>query len=139
MSRSEAPLTASLPDDFVARVPRLPLPDQERTLADVRSLERAAAHGSLLDVVGSIPPEDLKHMAATMTDTSSTAAAVQTQILRRLSPPARLELAVDMCATARALLRARLQEAHPAWTPREVDRELLRSTLPAAELPPSWR
>jgi hypothetical protein len=57
-------MTASLPDDFVARVRRLPLPDQERALAYVRSLERAAAHGPLLDVAGSIPADELSRMAA---------------------------------------------------------------------------
>ena len=74
-----------------------------------------------------------------MSDTSSKAAEAQAQVLRRLSPPARLELAVDMSTTARALLRARGREAHPEWTAREVDRELLRSTLPAADLPLSLR
>ncbi|MGE3601147.1 MAG: hypothetical protein AB7N70_37010 [Dehalococcoidia bacterium] len=74
-----------------------------------------------------------------MSDTSRKAAEAQAQVLRRLSPRARLELAVDMSATVRALLRARLREAHPEWTAGEVDRELLRCTLAAAERPPHLR
>ena len=57
-------MTASLPDDLAARVSRLPLPDQERALAYVRALEHSAAHGPLLALSGSIPPEDLRQMAA---------------------------------------------------------------------------
>ena len=56
-------MTASLPDDLAARVRRLPLPDQERALAYVRALEHAAAHGPLLALTGTIPPEDLRQMA----------------------------------------------------------------------------
>jgi len=57
-------MTTSLPDDLAARVRRLPLPDQERALAYVRALEHAAAHGPLLAMAGSIPPEELSRMAA---------------------------------------------------------------------------
>lgn len=71
-----------------------------------------------------------------MTDTTREAAEAQARALRRLSPLARLELAVDMSATARALLRARLRQAHPEWPEGEVDRELLRHTLPNGVLPP---
>jgi hypothetical protein len=74
-----------------------------------------------------------------LTDTTRHAAAVQLQVLRALTPLARLELAVDMSVTARALLRARLTQEHPAWAPGAIERELLRHTLPAAALPPSLR
>ena len=57
-------MTASLPDDLAARVSRLPLTDQERALAYVHALEHGAAHGALLALSGSIPPEDLRQMAA---------------------------------------------------------------------------
>lgn len=60
----EAPMTTSLPEDFAARVRRLPLPDQERALAYVRSLERAATPGPLLAIIESIPAEDLGRMTA---------------------------------------------------------------------------
>ncbi len=57
-------MTSSLPDDLAARVRRLPLPDQERALAYVRTLERATGSGSLLGLAGAIPLDDLKQMAA---------------------------------------------------------------------------
>ena len=72
-----------------------------------------------------------------MTDTTWAAAEAQASALRQLSPLARLELAIDMSTTARALLRARLREAHPEWQQRELDRAILRYTLPDAALPPS--
>jgi len=50
--------------------------------------------------------------------------------LRRLTPERRLELAVDMSLAVRALQRARLREAHPAWSSRDLDLAILRSTLP---------
>ena len=74
-----------------------------------------------------------------MTDTNRQAGDVQVQVLRALTPLARLALAVDMSVTARALLRARLTQEHPAWAPAAIERELLRHTLPAATLPPSLR
>ena len=57
-------MTASLPDDVAARLRRLPLVDQERALAYVRALEQAGTPGPLLEVVGLIPPADLRTMAA---------------------------------------------------------------------------
>jgi len=69
-------------------------------------------------------------------DTLPEATEIQAEVLRRLSPIARLELAVEMSMTARALLRSRLPVAHPNWTEHTVDRELLRHTLPVATLPP---
>ncbi|MDZ4864516.1 MAG: hypothetical protein SGJ01_13860 [Gemmatimonadota bacterium] len=84
-----------------------------------------------------MPPTGSPVRARALTDTTEEAAVVQTQILRRLSPIARLDLAVEMSMTARALLRGRLRAAHPDWTEHAVDRELLRHTLPAATLPPS--
>ena len=57
-------MTTSLPEDLAARVRRLPLPDQERALAYVRTLERAVVHGALLGVAGSIPRSELTTMAA---------------------------------------------------------------------------
>ena len=57
-------MTASLPDDLSARVRRLPLPDQERALAYVRTLEQATGAAVLLTFAGSIPTDDLRQMAA---------------------------------------------------------------------------
>ena len=70
-------------------------------------------------------------------DTLPEAAEIQAEVLRRLSPIARLELADEMSLTARALLRARLRAAHPDWTEHALDRDILRHTLPTAALPPS--
>jgi Rv0078B-related antitoxin len=74
---------------------------------------------------------------ARITDTTPEAAATQAAALRLLSPLERLELAVDMSATVRTLLRARLQVAHPQWAERDLDREVLRCTLPNNLLPPA--
>jgi hypothetical protein len=74
-----------------------------------------------------------------MGDTHPNAAAVQLDVLRRLSPAARLELAFDMSQLARALLRRRLQGEHPTWSSPELDREVLRHTLQPAALPEPLR
>jgi hypothetical protein len=74
-----------------------------------------------------------------MGDTHPEAAAVQLDVLRRLTPAARLELAFDMSLLARALLRSRLQREHPAWSAHELDREVLRHTLQPAALPAPLR
>jgi hypothetical protein len=59
-------------------------------------------------------------------DTSPAAAEAQVSALRRLPPERRLELAVDMSLTARALLGARLRTEHPEWSEPEVHRQILR-------------
>lgn len=64
------------------------------------------------------------------TDTTRKSAELQMDSLRRLTPERRLELAVDMSLAVRALQRARLREAHPAWSSRDLDIAILRSTLP---------
>ncbi len=77
--------------------------------------------------------------SAMKSDTTPEAAALQLQAVRRLSGPARLDLAVDMSATARALFQARLRAAHPDWPDRMVHLHILRHTLPEGTLPPSLR
>jgi hypothetical protein len=69
------------------------------------------------------------------TDTSPAAAEAQASVLRRLLPGRRLELAVDMSLMSRALLGARLRIEHPAWSEKELTRELLRLTLASGVLP----
>ncbi|MBA3497267.1 MAG: hypothetical protein H0T86_09190 [Gemmatimonadales bacterium] len=64
---------------------------------------------------------------------------MQLQAVRRLSGAARLALAVDMSATARALLQSRLRAAHPDWPERVITLHVLRHTLPHETLPPSLR
>lgn len=74
-----------------------------------------------------------------MIDSSAAAAELQLRILRGLSAVRRLELAVEMSLTARALLRARLRAEHPQWPEAKVEREILRLTLPNAVLPAPLR
>lgn len=69
-------------------------------------------------------------------DTSPAAAGAQAGALRRLLPERRLELAVDMSLTARALLGARLRTAHPELSEPELRHQLLRLTLGGTVLPP---
>lgn len=82
-------------------------------------------------------PDDRPAPTAPVSDTTSAAAEIQAAALRRLSARDRLELAVDMSSVARALLRSRLQAAHPDWSVDDLNRAILRSTLPDAALPPS--
>ena len=70
---------------------------------------------------------------------SAAAADLQLRVLRGLSAVRRLELAVEMSLTTRALLEARLRAEHPQWPETKVQRELLRLTLPHAVLPAPLR
>jgi hypothetical protein len=72
-------------------------------------------------------------------DTTPEAAEQQTEALRRLGAVARLNLAVDLSRTARVFLRARLRATYPEWSELELERELLRHTLPEVALPPGLR
>ncbi len=58
-------MTRSLPDDLAARIRRLPPQQQQQALAYVQALEGGGAEGlALLQLVGTISPEDLSRMAA---------------------------------------------------------------------------
>lgn len=57
-------MSRSLPDDLAARIRRLPPPQQQQALAYVQALEGRAEGLGLLQVVGTIPPEELSRMAA---------------------------------------------------------------------------
>lgn len=70
-----------------------------------------------------------------MGDTDAAALAIQVRVLQAMPPADRLGLAFEMSQTARALLRARLSAEHPEWSPRELERQMLRHFLPGAELP----
>jgi hypothetical protein len=74
-----------------------------------------------------------------MTDTSSAAANLQLQVLRRLPAERRLALAVEMSLAARALLIAGLHAEHPQWSPDQLRQSVLRLLLPAEALPPQSR
>jgi len=69
-------------------------------------------------------------------DTAPEAAAVQSQVIERLTVAQRLDLAFEMSQMARALARARLREEHADWGESDLDRELLRLAFLPADLPP---
>jgi hypothetical protein len=72
-------------------------------------------------------------------DTHPRALAIRDQALRRLSPAERLQLALEMTDTVRALARSRLRSEHPEWSEARLHRELLRIALLPAELPQALR
>lgn len=70
-------------------------------------------------------------------DTTREAAAVQREVLRRMPPLRRLELALEMSLLARSLHRARLRAAHPGWTERQLRDAMIgiAASVPAAADP----
>ena len=54
---------------------------------------------------------------------------VQEKILREMTPSRRLEIAMGMQRSARAIKAAALRQKHPEWSEEEVLRELARLTL----------
>ena len=81
-----------------------------------------------------MPPIRGPYRPVVKTDTSQRALELQASVLRKLSPAARLDLAIEMSATARELLRSRLQQAHPEWSQQALEREMLRYIIPEAPL-----
>jgi hypothetical protein len=69
-------------------------------------------------------------------DTPPEVAAIQSQVIERMTVARRLELAFEMSELARALARARLRERHPDWGEADLDRELLRLAFLPDDLPP---
>ena len=65
-------------------------------------------------------------------DTTAEAAAVQRDILRRMPPLRRLELALEMSLLARSLHRARLRAEHPDWTEVQLKHAVLGMAPPAS-------
>jgi hypothetical protein len=74
-----------------------------------------------------------------MSDTSPEAAAVQDEIIRRMTGEQRLLLAIEMSEFARELATSRLRQEHPDWTDWEIKRELLRYAFEGQPLPPILR
>lgn len=72
---------------------------------------------------------------SSMRDTSSAAAAAQTQAQRELGGPGRLRLAFEMSVLARELSLVRLRQAHPDWSRSQLSRELLRLSFLPDDLP----
>jgi transcriptional regulator of nitric oxide reductase len=76
-------------------------------------------------------------LAVPITDTSSSALAIQLQVQRSMSGEQRLLLAFEMSMFARELARERIRRENPGWTETQVARELIRlAFLPAAM--PEW-
>lgn len=65
-------------------------------------------------------------------DTTREAAAVQREVLRRMPPLRRLELALEMSLLARSLHRARLRAAHPDWTEVQLTHAVLEMVPPGS-------
>ena len=58
-------------------------------------------------------------------DTSPEATRVQTEVLRKLGPARRVELAFHMGEMVRALARARIRAHHPEWDDTQVCNQLI--------------
>ncbi len=58
-------------------------------------------------------------------DTTREARKVHLDILRRMSGPERVAMAVEMSETARAVTRAGIRHRHPDWTDEQVHDALL--------------
>ena len=65
-------------------------------------------------------------------DTSVEAHEVQQAVLRRLGPPERLRLALDLSVATRALAESRIRHDHPDYDAAAVRHELLRLLYGAA-------
>lgn len=74
-----------------------------------------------------------------MSDTSPEAAAIQDEIIGRMTGEQRLLLAMEMSDFARELAAARLRQEHPDWSEWEIKRELLRYAFEGQPLPPILR
>ena len=74
-----------------------------------------------------------------MSDTSPEAAAIQTEIYRRMSGAERVALAWEMSLFARELALSRLRAEHPDWSEWELKREILRYAFGSEPLPPPLR
>jgi len=69
-------------------------------------------------------------------DTSPEAAAVQAEIIRRMTGEERLLLALEMSVAAKELTASRIRHDHPDWSEDEVRREVLRYAFDFKNLPP---
>lgn len=70
-----------------------------------------------------------------MMDTTPEALAVQAAVLRRMTGPQRLMIALEMSLAMRELAAARLRLEHPGWSDSEIQRELLRYAFAGQDLP----
>jgi len=70
-----------------------------------------------------------------LSDTSAEAAAIQTEIYRRMSGEQRLKVAFELSDFLRRMAMSRIRSEHPEWSDWQVKRELLRITFLPAPLP----
>jgi hypothetical protein len=71
-----------------------------------------------------------------LSDTSPEAAAIQADIIRKMTGVQRLDLAMKMSLFARELALTRLRTEHPDWSEWELKRELLRYAFGSEPWPP---
>jgi hypothetical protein len=74
-------------------------------------------------------------LAVPITDTSSSAQAVQLQLQRSMSGEQRLLLAFEMSMFARVLSGERIRRERPGWTESQVARELIRLAFLPGSMP----
>ena len=63
-------------------------------------------------------------------DTSREAEAIQLDICRRMGPVERLQRALDLSQTCRALMREGVRQRHPEYDEQQVQLAVIRLTLP---------
>lgn len=74
-----------------------------------------------------------------ISDTTPEAAAVQLEILRKMTGEQRMMLAYEMSMFTRELAKAGIRHRHPDWSEGQVDREWLRLAFLPEPLPPGLR
>lgn len=74
-----------------------------------------------------------------ISDTTPEAAAVQLEILRKMTGEQRMMLAYEMSMFARELAKAGIRHRYPDWSEAQVDREWLRLAFLPEPLPPGLR
>jgi hypothetical protein len=75
------------------------------------------------------------HLRMPISDTSPEIAAMQAEILRRMSFSQKFAALSELCELTRELARAGVRREHPEWTEAQVVRELLRIALLPVPLP----
>jgi len=70
-----------------------------------------------------------------ISDTTPEAAAVQLEILRKMTGEQRVTLAYEMSMFVREIMKEGIQHDHPDWTEAEIKRELLRRAFFPQPLP----
>lgn len=74
-----------------------------------------------------------------ITDTSPEAAAIQLEILRKMTGEQRMMLAYEMSMFVRELAKEGVRRRHPDWCEAQIDREWLRLAFFPEPLPAGLR